>query len=80
MGGCDVINFDDGRKIPTDNGGGVDPELVAAELGLSLDSVYAAKSRVLKRLRQEAKMLQLEHQKSLGHALIKTGGMKRVSR
>jgi len=34
---------------------GVDPELVAAELGLSLDSVYAAKYRVLRRLRQEAK-------------------------
>jgi RNA polymerase sigma-70 factor (ECF subfamily) len=34
---------------------GVNPELVAAELGLSLDSVYAAKSRVLRRLRQEAK-------------------------
>jgi RNA polymerase sigma-70 factor (ECF subfamily) len=34
---------------------GVDPKLVAAELGLSLDSVYAAKSRVLRRLRQEAK-------------------------
>ncbi len=33
----------------------VDPELVAAELGLSLDSVYAAKYRVLRRLRQEAK-------------------------
>jgi RNA polymerase sigma-70 factor (ECF subfamily) len=33
----------------------VDPELVATELGLSLDSVYAAKSRVLRRLRQEAK-------------------------
>ena len=33
----------------------VAPELVAAELGLSLDSVYAAKSRVLRRLRQEAK-------------------------
>src|SRR5262249_40390587 len=30
---------------------GVNPELVAAELGLSLDSVYAAKSRVLRRLR-----------------------------
>ena len=29
------------------------PELVAAELALSLDSVYAAKSRVLRRLRQE---------------------------
>jgi RNA polymerase sigma-70 factor (ECF subfamily) len=34
---------------------GVDAERVAAELGLSLDSVYAAKSRVLRRLRQEAK-------------------------
>jgi RNA polymerase sigma-70 factor (ECF subfamily) len=34
---------------------GVDPKLVAVELNLSLDSVYAAKSRVLRRLRQEAK-------------------------
>jgi RNA polymerase sigma-70 factor (ECF subfamily) len=31
-----------------------DPALVAAELDLSLASVYAAKSRVLRRLRQEA--------------------------
>ena len=34
---------------------GADPELVAAELELSLASVYTAKSRVLRRLRQEAK-------------------------
>ncbi len=34
---------------------GVDPKSVAAELNLSLDSVYAAKSRILRRLRQEAK-------------------------
>ena len=33
---------------------GADPDLVAAELDLSLASVYAAKSRVLKRLQQEA--------------------------
>lgn len=33
---------------------GADPELVAAELGLSLSSIYVAKFRVLKRLRQEA--------------------------
>ena len=32
---------------------GVDPEVVAAELAISVASVYAAKSRVLKRLRQE---------------------------
>jgi RNA polymerase sigma-70 factor (ECF subfamily) len=31
------------------------PERVAAELALSLDSVYAAKSRVQRRLRQEVK-------------------------
>jgi RNA polymerase sigma factor (sigma-70 family) len=34
---------------------GADPKSVAAELNLSLDSVYAAKSRILRRLRQEAK-------------------------
>jgi RNA polymerase sigma factor (sigma-70 family) len=34
---------------------GADPELVAAELHLSRSSVYVAKSRVLSRLRQEAK-------------------------
>jgi RNA polymerase sigma-70 factor (ECF subfamily) len=34
---------------------GDDPEVVAAELHLSLSSVYVAKCRVLKRLRQEAK-------------------------
>jgi RNA polymerase sigma-70 factor (ECF subfamily) len=33
---------------------GADPARVAGELGLSLASVYAAKSRVLKRLRREA--------------------------
>jgi RNA polymerase sigma-70 factor (ECF subfamily) len=31
-----------------------DPEAVAAELGMSVDAVYAAKSRVIRRLRQEA--------------------------
>jgi RNA polymerase sigma-70 factor (ECF subfamily) len=36
---------------------GADPDLVAAELDISLASVYAAKSRVLKRLRQEAAVL-----------------------
>jgi len=36
---------------------GTEPEQVAAELGISVDSVYAAKSRVLKRLRQEAEGL-----------------------
>ena len=60
---------------------GVDPELVAAELGLSLDSVYAAKYRVLRRLRQEArKTLPLERQKSLSHALIQVEGMNILSR
>jgi RNA polymerase sigma-70 factor (ECF subfamily) len=34
---------------------GADPELVAAELDFSLSSVYVAKFRVLRRLRQEAK-------------------------
>ena len=33
---------------------GADPDLVAAELDLSVASVYAAKSRVLKRLHEEA--------------------------
>ena len=33
---------------------GADPDAVAAELGLSVASVYAAKSRVLKRLHEEA--------------------------
>jgi RNA polymerase sigma factor (sigma-70 family) len=36
---------------------GVDPEQVADELGLSVSSVWLAKSRVLSRLRQEAKGL-----------------------
>jgi RNA polymerase sigma factor (sigma-70 family) len=39
------------RRVALD---GADPDLVAAELDISLASVYAAKSRVLKRLRQEA--------------------------
>ncbi len=39
------------RRVALD---GADPDLVAAELNVSLASVYAAKSRVLKRLRQEA--------------------------
>lgn len=39
------------RRVALD---GVDPDLVAAELDLSLASVYAAKSRILRRLRQEA--------------------------
>jgi RNA polymerase sigma-70 factor (ECF subfamily) len=39
------------RRVALD---GADPDLVAAELNISLASVYAAKSRVLKRLRQEA--------------------------
>jgi RNA polymerase sigma-70 factor (ECF subfamily) len=34
---------------------GADPKLVATELELSLASVYTAKSRVLRRLRQEAR-------------------------
>jgi RNA polymerase sigma-70 factor (ECF subfamily) len=34
---------------------GDDPEIIAAELHLSLSSVYVAKCRVLNRLRQEAK-------------------------
>lgn len=33
---------------------GADPDPVAAELGISVASVYAAKSRVLRRLREEA--------------------------
>jgi RNA polymerase sigma-70 factor (ECF subfamily) len=49
---------------------GADPKLVAVELKLSLASVYAAKSRVLRRLRQEAKNFDLTCQKSLVHALI----------
>jgi RNA polymerase sigma-70 factor (ECF subfamily) len=36
---------------------GDDPEVVAAELHLSLSSVYVAKCRVLKRLRQEVKKI-----------------------
>ena len=36
---------------------GASPEDVATELNVSLDSVYAAKSRMLKMLRQEAKGL-----------------------
>jgi RNA polymerase sigma-70 factor (ECF subfamily) len=36
---------------------GCDPEQTAEELEISLDSVYAAKSRILKRLRQEAEDL-----------------------
>jgi RNA polymerase sigma-70 factor (ECF subfamily) len=39
---------------------GADPKTVAAELNLSLDSVYAAKSRILRRLRQEAKKTRLD--------------------
>lgn len=39
------------RRVALD---GADPDLVAAELDISLASVYAAKSRVMKRLRQEA--------------------------
>jgi RNA polymerase sigma-70 factor (ECF subfamily) len=38
------------RRVALD---GADPEAVAVELGISIASVYAAKSRVLKRLRQE---------------------------
>jgi RNA polymerase sigma-70 factor (ECF subfamily) len=38
---------------------GDDPEVVAAELHLSLSSVYVAKCRVLNRLRQEAKKIGL---------------------
>jgi RNA polymerase sigma-70 factor (ECF subfamily) len=34
--------------------GGADPDQVATELGISVASVYAAKSRVLRRLREEA--------------------------
>jgi RNA polymerase sigma factor (sigma-70 family) len=41
------------RRVALD---GADPDLVAAELDVSLASVYAAKSRVLKRLRQEAEV------------------------
>jgi RNA polymerase sigma-70 factor (ECF subfamily) len=33
---------------------GANPEQVAQELGLTIDAVYAAKSRILKRLQQEA--------------------------
>jgi RNA polymerase sigma-70 factor (ECF subfamily) len=39
---------------------GADPKIVAVELNLSVDSVYAAKSRILRRLRQEAKKTQLD--------------------
>jgi RNA polymerase sigma-70 factor (ECF subfamily) len=39
------------RRVAID---GADPDLVAGELALSVASVYAAKSRVLKRLREEA--------------------------
>jgi RNA polymerase sigma-70 factor (ECF subfamily) len=39
---------------------GADPELVAAELDLSLSSVYVAKFRVLRRLRQEATKIRFD--------------------
>jgi RNA polymerase sigma factor (sigma-70 family) len=39
------------RRVALD---GADADLVAAELDISLASVYAAKSRIMKRLRQEA--------------------------
>lgn len=39
------------RRVTAD---GADPDQVAEELGISVASVYAAKSRVLKRLREEA--------------------------
>lgn len=39
---------------------GADPEVVAAELELSLASVYAAKSRVLRRFRQETRNIRFD--------------------
>jgi DNA-directed RNA polymerase specialized sigma24 family protein len=36
---------------------GVSPQEVAKELGISVDSAYAAKSRVLQALRQDARGL-----------------------
>jgi RNA polymerase sigma-70 factor (ECF subfamily) len=39
------------RRVVVDN---VEPEVVARELNLSINAVWSAKSRVLRRLRQEA--------------------------
>jgi RNA polymerase sigma-70 factor (ECF subfamily) len=57
---------------------GDDPQVVAAELHLSRSSVYVAKCRVLKRLRQEVKKPGVTCKKSPADALIEVGALKKA--